>query len=124
MVGDMELEAALSADVAFERIAVEGGAATAQLRASALEALCAGHFPGSPIVPGSHLVALFGELAQKLWARRRMVVAASRCIFKAPVRPGDELRLIARMVSSEEISAEATVGGSSVASARLRFADE
>lgn len=60
----------------------------AEVDASALEALCEGHFPGFLLVPGSHLVALMFELVRVIHpdvARERATFR--RALFRAPVHP-------------------------------------
>ena len=52
----------------------------------------AGHFPGAPLVPGMHQVALVVELARRgIDGRALMLAAIVRCKWSLPVGPGDDL---------------------------------
>ena len=52
---------------------------------NALVLLCAGHFPGRPIVPGSHLVGLMVDVAGLIASG--VGVELRRAVFRAPVGP-------------------------------------
>jgi 3-hydroxyacyl-[acyl-carrier-protein] dehydratase len=89
------------------------------------------HFPGFPVVPGVLLTESMGQAAAKcLDAERRgrgkaMLARILSASFRQWVRPGDELRLSAEIVSNQERSAtaecRAEVAGQVVAQARLLF---
>ncbi len=103
---------------AIEQLAVQvvGGDATARPQAALLEALCAGHFPGDPIVPGAWLLALVVRTARPLGPDGVMPVV-KRCRFRAPVRPSDEVvvRVSARAGGADAVveraGAQALVAG-------------
>ena len=89
------------------------------------------HFPGFPVVPGVLLTESMGQAAAKcLDAERRprgkaMLARILSASFRQWVRPGDELQLLASIVSNEERFAtaecQAQVAGKTVAQARLFF---
>lgn len=97
----------------------------------ALRRLCAGHFPGRPIVPGSHLVALMVDVARLLAGAEVREVLVRRAVFRAPVGPEERLWVRARAgKTAGRVDAEVLRGGESagddapaertvVASARL-----
>lgn len=55
-----------------------------------ITARCAGHFPGDPLVPGAHLLALMVAAAGVTTPR------IARCAFRRPVRPGGAVEIVAR----------------------------
>ncbi len=66
------------------------------------EPFFAGHFPGAPVMPGVLIIEAMaqsgGLLMSKTWdvdASNKIILFMSvdNCRFRAPVRPGDELRL-------------------------------
>jgi len=90
-----------------------------------------GHFPGHPVMPGVLLIEAMAQTCLVLYAYNRDVrevvyLARAEARFLRPVRPGDELRLIARRVkflaAAGVAEAEARVGEERVATARLAFA--
>lgn len=89
------------------------------------------HFPGFPVVPGTLLTEAMGQtggwlLAATLgfsrWPLLNMIASAK---FRRFVRPGEEIVLEAVVESARdegfEVRAQAAVGGSRVADARLFF---
>ena len=93
---------------------------------SRLEALCAGHFPGDPIVPGAHIAGLLAEVAALVAAPGARLAEIERCTFLAPLRPGDDVVLVATRTTPEPhgavVEAEVQAGGDCAARARVRFA--
>jgi 3-hydroxyacyl-[acyl-carrier-protein] dehydratase len=89
------------------------------------------HFPGFPVVPGVLLTETMGQAAAKcLDAERRprgkaMLARILSASFRQWVRPGEELKLSATIVSNEERFAtaecRAEVAGRTVAQAKLFF---
>ena len=91
-----------------------------------LEALCAGHFPDDPIVPGAHIAGLLAEVAALAASPGARLAEIERCTFLAPLRPGDDVMLIATRAAAEPqgtvVEASVQVAGECVARARVRFA--
>ena len=85
-----------------------------------------GHFPGQPLVPGVHQIAVLGLLVRRALGRDDLVlVGMLRSKWLAPVRPGDVLALAARWQERPgEVLVETTsaMGGTPVATSRLRLA--
>lgn len=78
---------ALAPDVAWTREPGpprRAGEIAATLPREALVLLCAGHFPGAPVVPGAHLLGCLQDLATHLDAAATVV---ERCMFKSQVVP-------------------------------------
>jgi 3-hydroxymyristoyl/3-hydroxydecanoyl-(acyl carrier protein) dehydratase len=90
-----------------------------------LEALCAGHFPDDPIVPGAHIAGLLAEVAALAARPGARLAEIERCTFLAPLRPGEDVMLIATRASVEPhgtvVEAEVQAAGDCVARARVRF---
>lgn len=66
------------------------------------EPFFAGHFPGAPVMPGVLIIEAMaqsgGLLMSKTWdvdtsGKIILFMSVDNCRFRAPVRPGDELRL-------------------------------
>jgi 3-hydroxymyristoyl/3-hydroxydecanoyl-(acyl carrier protein) dehydratase len=79
-----------------------------------LEELCAGHFPGDPIVPGAYIAGLLAEVSARALddgAGRPTLAEVERCTFLAPLRPDGDATLIA---SAPEPGADGTVVGAEV----------
>lgn len=91
-----------------------------------LEALCAGHFPDEPIVPGAYIAGLLAEVAARAAGPGARLAEIERCTFLAPLRPGDDVMLIATAATAEPhgtvVETEVQVAGQCVARARVRFA--
>jgi 3-hydroxymyristoyl/3-hydroxydecanoyl-(acyl carrier protein) dehydratase len=83
-------------DPTFASLERSPDAARAVPRSDVLAALCAGHFPGDPIVPGAYLLGVMAELAERL--TDGPVHAVTRCLLMAPVRPGQAVVMTARRV--------------------------
>jgi 3-hydroxymyristoyl/3-hydroxydecanoyl-(acyl carrier protein) dehydratase len=89
------------------------------------------HFPGNPILPGVYLLEGLAQTAgvlieQTVEGRQLgLLTTVERARFQAFVRPGDQVRLEAELESLEagvaRVRATATVGDTTVASARLTF---
>ena len=102
------------------------GVARSIVPRSRLEALCAGHFPDDPIVPGAYVAGLLAEVASLAARPEARLVEIERCTFLAPLRPGDDVMLIATSAAAKPdgtvVEAEVQAAGACVARARVRFA--
>jgi 3-hydroxymyristoyl/3-hydroxydecanoyl-(acyl carrier protein) dehydratase len=70
--------------------------ASARVRPAVARALCAGHFPGDPLLPGAALLALMAELGATLGNTRARLVAVERSVFRRRVGPDSDLIVGAR----------------------------
>ena len=102
------------------------GVARSIVPRSRLDALCAGHFPDDPIVPGAHIAGLLAEVAALAASPGARLVEIERCTFLAPLRPSDDVMLVAtRATPSSDgtvVDAEVQAAGECVARGRVRFA--
>ena len=92
-----------------------------RVRPARARALCAGHFPGEPLLPGAALVALMVELAAQLADSREPPLAVDRAVFRHRATPQETLVVAARG-DRGRVHATITSGGRVVAWAILRFA--
>jgi 3-hydroxymyristoyl/3-hydroxydecanoyl-(acyl carrier protein) dehydratase len=81
-------------DPSFATLERSDGIACAVPRVDVLAALCAGHFPGDPILPGAYLLGLMAELAERLGDGA--IREVTRCLLIAPVRPTQAIVMTAR----------------------------
>ena len=79
---------AVTAVMTAERTA-EGATGTACFSADL--PVLAGHFPGSPLIPGVHVLALIAEVARRSGAVQGEVTGIARAKWSAMVLPGDNL---------------------------------
>jgi len=105
----------------FAEIELADGVARGRVQPAYARALCAGHFPGDPLLPGAYLAALMADLASRLrdGAPLRELV---RCAFHRRVRPDDDIVVTARLAGAT-VYAEVQVAGACAARATLRFGD-
>jgi len=106
----------------FEDVVLAPGGASARVTAAHLAHLCAGHFPGDPLVPGAYLLGLMAELAAEL-TRPLRLLGIERGVLAARVRPGGEVHVRAarRPTDPVVVDAEIRVGDRRAAWATLRF---
>jgi 3-hydroxymyristoyl/3-hydroxydecanoyl-(acyl carrier protein) dehydratase len=109
-----------AAGEAFAEITLAEGVVRARVRPAHARALCAGHFPGDPLLPGAYLAALMTEAAARLHAGAALRELV-RCAFHKRVRPDDEIVITARIAGRTTL-AEVRVGDACAARATLRFA--
>jgi 3-hydroxymyristoyl/3-hydroxydecanoyl-(acyl carrier protein) dehydratase len=105
----------------FAEIELGDGIVRARVRPAYARALCAGHFPGDPLLPGAYLAALMAELASRL-CNGALLRELVRCAFHKRVRPDDEIVVTARGAGAT-IHAQVQVAGACAARATLRFGD-
>jgi 3-hydroxymyristoyl/3-hydroxydecanoyl-(acyl carrier protein) dehydratase len=113
----------------FVRVVVDADGARAAVASSHLEALCAGHFPGDPIVPGAYLAGLMAEFGGRLLASTgepRHPVEVERCLFRSPLRLPATVAVVVRPPVAgrrgTHVDAEVHADGRCVARGRFRFA--
>jgi 3-hydroxymyristoyl/3-hydroxydecanoyl-(acyl carrier protein) dehydratase len=107
-------------DEPFVEVVRDGDGGRALVRREHAQALCAGHFPGDPFLPGAYLVELMASLAERVAAPAR-VAAVVRCAFARRVRPDGEIVVTAR-AAGRVVEARLESGGELAAHATLRLA--
>ena len=118
----------MTGERAFATVARQPGRVTATLASDHAHALCAGHFPGDPLIPGSTLVGLAVDVAALLLATDDgpgwQLSKIERASFTAPARPTARIEVIASAPDHDRgaVSVQIHSDGRSVAQARLRFA--
>lgn len=108
-----------------------GRSASAAIRFDPDDEVFADHFPGMPLVPGVLLVEAMGQAAGGMLVptvgdgRWPLLVMIEQAKFRRLVRPGEEVRLEAKLLSSRgaaaRVRAAASVGGHRAAEATLVF---
>ena len=113
----------LSPGDGFSDLAIGAGAATAVVDPAVLARLCAGHFPGEPMLPGAHLLGLLSDLALLAagGADSARLVRLERCTFTGAVTPARPLSLTVRVDPAGFYRGEATIDGRRVGAARVRL---
>jgi 3-hydroxymyristoyl/3-hydroxydecanoyl-(acyl carrier protein) dehydratase len=112
----------------FADAVVEARQVRARLPRAFLDTLCAGHFPGDPIVPGAYVAGVMadaGALIPAVREARLAIASVERCTFLAPLRPGDDVVVAVTMspaAPAGTVHAEVRVGATCVARGRLRYA--
>jgi 3-hydroxymyristoyl/3-hydroxydecanoyl-(acyl carrier protein) dehydratase len=110
----------------FAEVTLARDAARAVVSRGHAHALCAGHFPGDPLIPGAYLAELMADLAARLVAARSGAAGLGtivRCVFLARVAPDDDVVVTARLAPGERgaVEAEVRAGDAAAARATLRF---
>jgi 3-hydroxymyristoyl/3-hydroxydecanoyl-(acyl carrier protein) dehydratase len=110
----------VSARATFDEVTVDVNRAHGRVHPAHATALCAGHFPGDPVVPGAYLLGLMAELAARLMhdARLHRIV---RSAFRRPVAPTGEIHVRAERAPRGRVEAEVYVHGTCAARATLVF---
>jgi 3-hydroxymyristoyl/3-hydroxydecanoyl-(acyl carrier protein) dehydratase len=112
----------------FAELAHDGETARAVVDPAHARALCAGHFPDDPLLPGAYLVELMAEVGGLLFGEQAVApppVELVRCTFAARITPDDRIAIVARRTAGGEdgfLEAEVHVRGVRAAHAVLRFA--
>jgi 3-hydroxymyristoyl/3-hydroxydecanoyl-(acyl carrier protein) dehydratase len=105
---------------AFEALMIDDGHVRARVRRAYARALCVGHFPGDPFLPGAYLAGLMAELGGRL-AAGRPLARLVRCVFRRRVTPDGDIVVVARRVPRGRVEAEVHAGGACAAQATLVF---
>ncbi len=94
----------------------------ATLDADRARALCDGHFPGDPLVPGAYLVEAMAEVAARARGRTGELPAeVVRCVFLSAVSPDRTIELRARP-DAALVDVEVWTDGRRAARGTFRFA--
>lgn len=112
--------------LAFAELHGGDGTARGRVARATVAALCAGHFPGDPFVPGAYLLGLMVEVGARALAVGAAPALAEvvRCTFLAPVRPEGDVVVTARSRRGARVESEVAVGGRAAARALLRFRED
>jgi len=105
---------------AFEALLLDGRSVQARVRRAHARALCAGHFPGDPFLPGAYLAGLMAELGGRL-LRGRPLARVVRCAFRHRVTPEGDIVVRARRIPGGRVEAEVHAAGTCAARATLVF---
>jgi 3-hydroxymyristoyl/3-hydroxydecanoyl-(acyl carrier protein) dehydratase len=105
---------------AFEALMVGERSAQARVRRAHARALCAGHFPGDPFLPGAYLAGLMADLGGRL-LRGRPLARVVRCAFRRRVTPDGDIVVRARRAPGGRVEAEVHAAGGCAARATLVF---
>jgi 3-hydroxymyristoyl/3-hydroxydecanoyl-(acyl carrier protein) dehydratase len=105
---------------AFADVELGRDAARAVVRPEHAHALCVGHFPGDPLVPGAYLLGLMAALGEQLLGGAEPV-GVERCVFRHRVRPSAPIVVHARRRGPDAVDAEILSGDTTAARALVRY---
>ena len=108
-------------DARFADVTLAGERAHATVVPAHARALCAGHFPDDPLLPGASLLDLMADVAARLLGVDDPPRAVRRCVFHARVYPSATIVVGARRVGDGVVEAEVIVDGARAAQATLAF---
>lgn len=91
-----------------------------RLKPERAHALCAGHFPGEPVLPGATLVALMAEIGAEVAGAHARLTAVERAVFRRRVSPDESITVAARR-DGARVRAAVTCAGEWAAVATLRY---
>jgi hypothetical protein len=115
-------------DDVFDEVRTDAGVVRGRVRRAHARALCAGHFPGEPLLPGAYQAGLMATLTTRGLAAGcatpPILVEVAHCVFRARVSPEEDIEVVAWLEPDREglVSAELWTHGRCAARARLRFA--
>ena len=98
------------------------GQASGTARFSVDLPVLAGHFPGNPLIPGVHILALVAEIARRSGVAVGQVQAIEKAKWSAPVYPGEDLAITLtsrQLESGWRVDGEVSKGNTICASCRL-----
>ena len=108
---------------ALADIVIDGATARARVERVHAVALCRGHFPGEPIVPGAMLVGVMAELASVLVGDAgRPPTSVVRAVFVRRVVP-DETITVSATRNGARVDVELQTDGDRAARAVFAFAE-
>jgi len=105
----------------FTDVTLDGVQARATVAPAHARALCAGHFPEEPLLPGAYLVELMAEVGARLLGVDGPPSTIRRCVFHARVRPSAVIGVAACRSGPGVVEAWITVDGTRAARATLAF---
>lgn len=108
----------------YDDLVIDDESARGRVRPAHAAALCAGHLPGDPFVPGAYLAGLMADLAERLMRNGRAPAhlrRVARCWFRARVTPDAEIVVLARRAPRRCVEAEVRAAGACAARATLVF---
>ena len=108
----------------YDELLIDGESARGRVRPAHAAALCTGHFPGDPFVPGAYLAGIMADLAERLMRNGRAsarLQRVARCWFRARVKPDAEIVVLARRAPRRRVEAEVRAEGVCAARATLVF---
>jgi len=108
-------------DARFPDVTLDGAEARATVAPAHARALCDGHFPDDPLLPGAYLVELMAAVGARLLGVDGPPSVIRRCVFHARVRPAAAIDVAARRADAGLVEAWVTADGARAAQATLVF---
>lgn len=108
-------------DARFANVTLDGEQAHATVAPAHALALCAGHFPDDPLLPGAYLLELMADVAAQLLGVDGPPRTIRRCVFHSRTRPSATIAVGARRAGAGVVEAEVLVDGARAAQATLSF---
>jgi 3-hydroxymyristoyl/3-hydroxydecanoyl-(acyl carrier protein) dehydratase len=102
-------------------ISDDGRRARATVATEAARALCAGHFPGDPFVPGAYVADWMVTLSRQLVPGACVI---ERCAFIRKVEPESAIEIEAELGDEGHVRARVIAAAQLASTAKLRFTSE